>query len=186
MSAETPYFNLPTRALVFASKAHADQRRKYTNDPYIVHPIQVAARVRNVLLIDGIHSFDVDLATAAAYMHDVLEDTAVTEAEMRAEFGDDVTNLVLEVTDVSKPEDGNRAKRKQIDRDHIAKASELGATIKLADMIDNTSTITAYDPDFAKVYMREKAMLLPVVQHGNRWLIREARELVEGYLERAA
>ena len=173
--------SLPARALIFATKAHGAQRRKYTNDPYIVHPIAVADRVRRALMIDGDSILIVEAAQAAAYMHDVLEDTSVTTADMRAEFGDRITEWVLEVTDVSKPGDGNRARREEIDREHLSRAGYVGASIKLADLIDNTSTIVKFDPDFAKVYMKEKAMAVPLLGRGNRWLYKEANELLEDY-----
>jgi hypothetical protein len=60
-------------------------------------------------------------------MHDVLEDTDVTAEEMRRVFGDAITDLVLEVTDVSRPSDGKRAVRKEKDKDHLAKSSPGGA-----------------------------------------------------------
>ena len=59
-----------------------------------------------------------------------------------------------------RPEDGNRAKRKAIDRDHVAKASRYGKVIKLADLIDNTRSIVEHDPNFAKVYLKEKEALI--------------------------
>ena len=55
---------------------------------------------------------------------------------MRLVFGDAITDLVLEVTDVSRPSDGKRAARKEEDREHLARSSAGGATIKLGDLID--------------------------------------------------
>jgi (p)ppGpp synthase/HD superfamily hydrolase len=83
-----PENELERRALEFAIAAHAsiDQRRKYTGEPYIVHPIAVAALVRSVP-----HTPEI---IAAAYLHDVVEDTPVTIEEIRAEFGDEVAALV--------------------------------------------------------------------------------------------
>ena len=62
----------------------------------------------------------------------MLEDTDVTAQKMRRGFGDAITDLVLEVTDVSRPSDGKRAVRKENDKDHLARSSPGGATIKLA------------------------------------------------------
>lgn len=76
-----------------------------------------------------------------------------------------------------KPEDGNRKTRKEIDKNHLAKASELGQTIKLADLISNTSTITKYDPKFAKTYMQEKKELLEVLTKGNKGLYKRCVEI---------
>ena len=68
-----------------------------------------------------------------------------------------MAELVDDLTDVSKPQDGNRATRKELDRQHTAKASPDAKTIKLADLISNSRSIMKDDPNFAKVYMKEKA-----------------------------
>ena len=57
---------------------------------------------------------------AAAFMH-VMEDTDVTAAEMRSVFGDTITDLLMEVTDVSRPSDGNRRMRREKDHPRVAK-----------------------------------------------------------------
>ena len=88
---------------------------------------------------------------------------------------------MLEVTDVSKKEDGNRAVRKHIDLMHLANASPEGQTIKLADLIDNTESITKYDPGFAYKYMREKRDLLQVLTRGDYRLYEIASKTVADY-----
>jgi (p)ppGpp synthase/HD superfamily hydrolase len=154
------------RAEAFAAKAHEGQKRKYTDEPYIVHPKAVA----QLLLEAGL---DEEVA-AAALMHDVVEDCEVTIEEIRAAFGARVARLVGEVTDVSRPEHGNRAVRKSLDRTHVAKASPDGKSIKLADIIDNTRSIVPYDPGFARVYLREMRKLLPFLKEGNPVLFKRA------------
>lgn len=178
---DVPRHSLPDRALIYAVQAHGDQKRKYTNDPYIVHPISVAGRLRRALLIDGAPLHIVDEVVAAAYMHDVIEDTPVSPDDLFEEFPEDVVNLVLEVTDVSTKLDGNRAKRKATDREHMKGCSSMAASLKLADMIDNSISITQFDPDFSVVYMREKELLLPYLSHGNQWLLREAQDIIRNY-----
>jgi hypothetical protein len=71
--------------------------------------------------------------------------------------------LVVELTDVSKPEDGNRAKRKAIDAERLSQASRDAQIVKLADLIDNSDDIEANDPSFAKVFLKEKAHLISVM-----------------------
>ena len=161
---------LETRALAFAKAAHEsiDQRRKYTGEPYIVHPMAVAEIVRSVP-----HTPEM---LAAAYLHDVVEDTPVTLEAVVAEFGPVVGELVDWLTDVSKPEDGNRQVRKATDRQHMARATAEAKAIKLADLIDNTVTIKARDPQFWQVYRREKLALLEVLRDGDRTLWKKARE----------
>lgn len=165
--------DLETRALEFATRAHAsiDQRRKYTGEAYIVHPIAVAEIVR------GVHHTHAMIA--AAYLHDVIEDTPVTLMEIRSAFGDEVGDLVYWLTDQSKPVDGNREVRKAIDRAHLAEAPGDAQTLKIADLIDNARTISVHDPNFWRVYRREKIALLDVMPRGNEYLMRVARCSVE-------
>lgn len=163
--------DLERLALSFASKAHANQRRRYTDEPYIVHPIAVAEIVRSVP-----HTPEM---IAAALLHDVVEDTPVELEQIRNEFGDKVADLVDWLTDASKPSDGNRAVRKAIDRRHSAAAPAEAQTIKLADVIDNTHTISARDPDFWRVYRREKLALLEVMRLGDSTLMARALALCE-------
>lgn len=159
---------LEERAHEFAAKAHAsiDQRRKYTGEPYIVHPEAVAVLVRSVP-----HTPEM---VAAAYLHDVVEDTPVSIEEIEKEFGGKVAELVGWLTDVSNPEDGNRRVRKHKDLEHTAKAPPQAKTIKIADLIDNTLTIRDRDPSFWKVYRREKMALLEVLKEGDQTLWKQA------------
>ncbi len=162
--------NLVDRALKFATIAHADQKRKYTGKPYIVHPIEVMQIVSTVEHDEAM--------LAAALLHDVVEDTDIDLDTIRDVFGDDVASLVDDLTDVSKPEDGNRKVRKALDREHSAQASARAQTIKLADLISNSSDILENDPKFAKVYLAEKELLLEVLTEGDASL----RERAASYL----
>lgn len=158
------------KARRFAEAAHIDQRRKYTEKPYITHPAAVVELVRSVPHTEAM--------IIAAWLHDTVEDTAVTLEEVEREFGIEVAVLVEHLTDVSWPKDGNRKKRKAIDRDHTAKASAAAKTIKLADLIDNMHSIVERDPEFAKVYLAEKAALLDVLKDGNTVLWAMAAAIV--------
>jgi len=148
------------RARVFATAAHAavGQLRKYTFEPYIVHPAEVAGIVEE--------AGGTPAMIAAAWLHDTVEDTGVTIELIRSEFGTEVAELVGWLTDVSRPEQGNRAVRKAIDRAHTAAAPAEAQTIKLADLIANTRSIVAHDPEFARVYLAEKRQLLEVMTKG--------------------
>lgn len=155
---------LEQKAKAFATKCHEDikQVRKYTGEPYINHPAAVVEIVRSVPHTEAM--------LCAAWLHDTVEDTNTTINDIKREFGEEVAKLVEMLTDVSKPSDGNRKKRKAIDREHTAKASPQAKTIKLADLIDNTKTIVAFDPEFAKVYLAEKRLLLDVLGDGDKTL----------------
>ena len=162
------------KARDFAAHAHGaiNHQRKYTGEPYINHPAAVVELVRSVS--------DSPTMLAAAWLHDTVEDTPVAIGQIRAEFGNDVARLVEMLTDVSRPEDGNRAARKAIDRAHTALASPAAKTIKLADLIDNTRSIVERDPEFAKVYLEEKRLLLEVLTDGDTRLYAMAMAQIEG------
>ena len=161
------------RAIVFATQAHAGQTRKYTGEPYVNHPVEVMRLVSEVN--------DDPEVLAAAVLHDVVEDTPATITNIRIGFNARVAALVDDLTDVSKPEDGNRATRKELDRQHTAKASPDAKTIKLADLISNSMSIVKDDPSFAKVYMKEKRALLEVLTEGDATLYKRASEMVDSY-----
>ncbi len=148
-------------ALNFASKAHLGQKRKYTFEPYIEHCL----RVCKLLISYGINDKDM---LQAALLHDTIEDTSTTQYEIETQFGKRTRELVLQLTDVSTHADDNRSIRKQMDLDHIAQSDSEGATIKLADMIDNSISIVPYDKEFAKIYIIEKGRMLEVLKHGNK------------------
>ena len=164
--------DLVERARIFATAAHAAvaQLRKYTNEPYIVHPAEVVEIVRTVE-----HT---DTMLAAAWLHDTVEDTGVTLETIRAEFGAEVADLVGWLTDVSRPDHGNRAQRKAVDRAHTAAAPAAAQTIKLADLISNTRSIVAHDPKFAVTYLAEKRLLLEVMTRGDAELLARARSQI--------
>lgn len=157
----------------YAKLAHAGQKRKYTGEPYINHPIAVANLVASV-------TDDCEMI-CAALLHDVVEDTDRTLVEIKAEFGVGISTLVGYLTDVSKLSDGNRATRKAIDLLHTASASPNAKTIKLADLIDNSQSIMARDKGFAVVYMKEKNALLDVLTEGDRRLYEKASKIVADY-----
>lgn len=164
---------LEQRAKEFATFAHKDQTRRYTNEPYIVHPEQVADLVRSVL-----HTEEM---LAAAWLHDTVEDCGVTSEEIEKLFGPLVRIYVGWLTDVSKPSDGNRKVRKEMDRLHAAMAPAEVMTIKIADLISNSLTITQCDPGFAQVYIAEKQEMLKVLTKGDPTLWNKANEIVEEY-----
>lgn len=161
------------KAQVYAMAAHASvkQLRKYTNEPYIVHPAEVAR------IVASVPGSTPDMV-AAAWLHDVIEDTGCTFTDVHMAFGIDIATLVSWLTDVSKPEDGNRATRKAIDRAHSAAAPAEAQTIKLADLISNSRSIVEHDPDFAKTYLEEKRLLLAVMDKGDATLMAEARKYI--------
>lgn len=165
---------LVQHALEFATHAHAGQERKYTGDPYIVHPIEVAQIVYSVFP-------DVNMI-CAALLHDTIEDCSVTHQQLCDEgFNWCIADLVRWLSDVAKPEDGNRATRMEINRAHTVLAPPDAKTIKLADLISNSRTIQDFGGKFADIYMGEKRLLLDVLKQGNPKLLAEATRIVDEY-----
>lgn len=169
------------KAINFAIKAHQDigQVRKYTGEPYYYHCNNVAEIVRSVAGSDDM--------VAAAWLHDVLEDTPVTSEDLVKEFSTDVVVLVTYLTDPICPPDWNRAKRKE----HTCKLFKAIPstwikqvhTIKLADLIDNSHSIIEHDPKFAKVFISEMEDLIEALAWGYPTLHARAKRICKDYRE---
>lgn len=146
---------LEQKALSFATLAHEGQFRKYDKMPYIVHPIAVAELVKDMT--------DDSEMIAAAYLHDVVEDTEITHEEIFLEFGLRVAELVYDLTDQFTKEmypEFNRKKRKKLEAERLGKISKEAQLIKICDMADNTKSIIKDDPGFASLFLREKSYIL--------------------------
>lgn len=164
--------DLAFRAMQFAREKHADQRRKYTNNPYVDHLAEVAGIVSTVS--DDHPDHLVTLATA--WLHDCVEDQEVQVDELKRLFGVPVACGVLLLSDL---EQGNRAERKAASRRRLAEAPGWVQDIKVADLISNTSSIVMHDPKFAVVYLEEKRLLLDVLTLANPDLLAIARRAAE-------
>lgn len=162
-------------ALSFAIKAHNGQKRKYTYEPYILHPVAVYGL--------GIYADLPPVALVACLLHDVVEDTKATTSDINHEFGGEVAKLVKELTDVYTSDIWkiNRKSRKELERQRISEISFNAKSIKLADLIDNAKTIIVGDPEFAEVYMAEMKALLLVLCNGNAKLFELAETIVNNY-----
>lgn len=138
-------------AQAFCVAAHqaVGQRRKYDGSPYYTHPFAVANILR--------HHTSSETLLAAAYLHDVVEDTQCTIEDVEFIFGEEVAELVLGLTSPSTPSDGNRAARKSIDRDFLWSQSSRTQVIKCADIIHNAGTFPDGQGDYWK---REKLLML--------------------------
>jgi (p)ppGpp synthase/HD superfamily hydrolase len=165
------------KAMTFCKASHSaiGQTRKYTGEPYWTHPFAV------MRIVESVPHTETQLV--AALLHDVVEDTQVTLDLVRDEFGNEVATIVDWLTDRSTLDMGNRQTRKAYDRERLATAPAEVQTVKLADLIHNSATITAHDPDFAKVYMKEKQLLLDVLTQGDAVLHARASAIVNRYFE---
>lgn len=126
-----------TQAYDYAARHHRDQRRGGgLAEPYVNHVIEVAARVA--------HSPHADEDTViAALLHDIVEDTLGTAAEIAALFGDRVAGLVAEVTDDKTLPKAERKRRQE----SSSAGKSLGAKrIKLADKAANLTSLVESPP----------------------------------------
>lgn len=145
-------------AQLFAQAAHGatGQVRRYTGEPYIEHPAEVVALLKRAGVTD-------DAMLAAAWLHDVVEDTQVPPDMIRREFGLLVFTMVVDLTNVQRSL-GNRTTRKALDRVRLSAASSETQSVKLADLISNTRSIREHDPKFWPVYRAEALALLDVLR----------------------
>ncbi len=157
-------------ALEFAVVAHKDQPRKYTEEPYVVHPIRVGKAVKHLN----------NLTIASAFLHDVIEDTEVTYEDIKEYFGRPVADVVQELTDPHLSE-GNRAKRKEITRRKMEQGSFEAKSIKCADILDNMDSILTNDENFSIVFMKEIQALLPCLEGADEHLLNKLKVRVGDY-----
>ena len=137
-------------ARIWAGMKHKGQSRKYTGEAYIGHPIAVSELVRE-------HGLS-EIAVIAAILHDTVEDTEATLEEVVELFGLEVAEYVWYLT---KPPEfvGNRAKRKEHDRNRLALAPEEVKFIKFYDVVHNAGSIKEHDPKFYESWRHEMQLL---------------------------
>ena len=124
------------RAIVFAVRAHGGTERRGKGFPYIVHPMEAVEIVATM-------TSDQELLAAAA-LHDTVEDTDVTEEQIRAEFGERVASLVAAESDEpheKRDSIDNWRARKQAAIDRIAAASHDAKIVALGDKLSNMRAI---------------------------------------------
>lgn len=122
------------RAFKFAYTAHSGQLDD-AGKPFIKHPVQVA----NILMCV---TDDANLIAAAA-LHDTLEDTETTHADLVREFGQDIADLVAEVT--STEIEGQKV--------FPALRTQRGIMLKFADRLSNISRMESWSEDRKKAYL---------------------------------
>lgn len=148
MTSRTDDIGLLLRAASFAAHKHRDQRRKDADaSPYINHPLTVATVLREGGGVEDV------AVIAAALLHDTIEDTDTTYAELRGRFGDEIAEIVAEVTDIKWLK---KTSRKRLQVSKAARASHGAKLVKLADKISNLRDIVASPPsDWSLARKRE-------------------------------
>lgn len=169
-----------------AMNYHDGQKRKYTKEPYFFHLYNVGETVWN-------NTCGNVLLTAVAFCHDILEDTHMTEDMLRLKLRmigfnvhdvEYITAGVISLTDLYTKEKFpgfNRKERKEKEAKRLWVIKPDYQTVKYADLLDNTSSIVSHDPDFSKIYMREKFDLLRGMNAGDVDLFAECMGVVQTY-----
>ena len=175
------------KAYKVASEAHKNQFRK-SGEPYIIHPLNVA-----IILAD----LKLDKETiVAGILHDVVEDTVMTEEDLRREFGDDVALLVDGVTKLEKiPLSGSNGEQsdaklemqaENLRKMFLAMAKDIRVImIKLADRLHNMRTLKYKTPESQQRIAKETLEIYcPIAQRlGISKLKIELDDLSLKYLE---
>lgn len=121
--------NLLLKAARFSAEKHRDQRRKDSHiSPYINHPIQVAETLSTIGEVRDINLL------LAALLHDTIEDTNTTPAELESAFGAEVLALVLEVSDDKRLP---KQDRKRLQIENAPRKTYQAKLLNLADKICN-------------------------------------------------
>jgi (p)ppGpp synthase/HD superfamily hydrolase len=151
--------------LVLNGQGELGQRRKGSNEPYTKHLSEVARLVAE-------NGGD-EAQVAAAWLHDVVEDTPVPLSHIRTVFGADVAKLVQELTDEFTKQNYpglNRRQRKRKELVRLSKISDRAKTIKYADFVSNLESVSVLGSNFGEVYTREVADALGRMQGGDEGL----------------
>lgn len=178
-----------SEAMLYAVKMHDGMRRKGTDTPYILHPVEAAAIVGTMT--------DEQTVLAAAVLHDVVEDTPATLEDVRERFGDRVAQLVASESE-DKREDRPAAEtwleRKQEAIEVITATQDIA--VKMIFLGDKLANMRSFKRDYAAIgeafyqrfnqkdpkmhrwYHRSIADAMPELAHTDAWkeydaLIRE-------------
>lgn len=143
------------KAREFCLKAHAGQKRDDGSD-YAIHPIAVAA------ILQGQGCQDPSVL-AAALLHDTLEDTTTTKAEIDAAFGEEVAGLVMELTN-PLPQDRPFAEKHAALLEHARAMSPKARLVKLADRLHNLRDMGTWPIWKQERYARAALMLLEALK----------------------
>jgi GTP pyrophosphokinase len=147
------------RAYRFSERSHQGQHRA-SGEPYVSHPLQVAG-----LLVD----FKMDVTTVTAgLLHDVLEDTSTTKADLEGEFGKEIADLVDGVTKIGKLAFSSREERQaeNFRKMLVAMARDLRVLmIKLADRLHNMRTLDYLPADKARKIAQETLDIYAPLAH---------------------
>lgn len=172
----------------FVKKAHEGQLRKDGKTPYYTHPFRVADLVKK-FLDKGCYDFSALCSAgemiAAAYLHDVLEDTPITREALEKKYGNLIAYYVWWLT--NQKEKAKRTTQKRMDRERLSGAPKEVKIVKLCDRLDNLTDIVNYpDIEFQKLYAEESLLLVGVLQSANPYLAQRVQHAAVEILKKVA
>lgn len=145
------------KAREFAEKAHKGQVRKFSGKEYVSHPKQVAKLVRKYK-----ESHKIEELVSAALLHDTIEDTGTTGADLEKMFGGLVASLVEELTNDEKKL--REMGKTEYMRKKMINMSTWGLVIKLADRLSNVSDFDTANPEFVNRYRKQTNIILDSIE----------------------
>jgi GTP diphosphokinase / guanosine-3',5'-bis(diphosphate) 3'-diphosphatase len=169
---------LINKAYVYSARAHDGQARK-SGDPYFIHPVSVADIITKLRLDSA--------SVCAALLHDVVEDTQISEAEIQREFGKEVAFLVSGVTKLGKVNFGSKEDRQaeSFRKMLLAMSEDIRVLlVKLADRLDNMRTLQHMSIDSQeRIASETMEIYAPLAGRlGIQWLKSELEDLSFKYL----
>lgn len=158
-----------------ATKSHEGQVRKFTSEPYIVHP------ERTVRILNR-YNRNPDL-TCSMWLHDVIEDCGVRPETIHQLFGPVVTGIVVELTNVYTKKNYprmKRAERKLRECERIANISWSAKLLKLCDRYDNVLDFERNDPSWDQdhFYIKETLQLLEALNGVEDRIVTEIKQVL--------
>src|SRR3954463_13181343 len=176
--------DLVKKAYVYSAKVHQGQIRK-SGEPYLVHPLEVAGLLAELKLDEA--------SIVAGLLHDTIEDTLATPAEIRELFGDEVLSLVEGVTKLGTFSHGPSSSQEEKQAENfrkmlVAMAKDIRVIlVKLSDRTHNMRTLEHMKPEAQERIAQETLdIYAPLANRlGIQWIKIELEDLAFKYLKSA-
>ncbi len=169
--------NIVKKAEEYARLAHASQLRMYSGLPYFTHLLEVKELVAEIGACEA--------SQCAALLHDTIEDTATSYADIVTEFGLEIADLVQELTDVYTPDafpQFNRNVRKRLEAERLWGISSKAQTVKFADFLSNGYDIARHNMGFGHKFFREIDYSFLKMELGDKRLGSRVAKMLDEFL----
>jgi len=158
------------KALTYAVEKYGDLTRKFSDLPYIIHPVRITA----ILRAGGYSEYEHEDLFIATLFHDLVEDTPTKLEEIEQVFGSKIASIVNEV---SKPD--NKSKDEWLeDFDQFSAEARI---LKMADRIDNLLDMRDWSSDYQKVYAKQAKIILKKCREADENLAKKLEEIISSF-----